>query len=105
HLFERLQPGVLVKPASVERTVLPRVDLQLARAQSLLYIDTRLGESREVFFPSLGINEMEGFVAHVEAILNERSKDTVLLVDAVEESTNVTLPAEGATGKLHRMFV
>src|SRR5712671_7245342 len=48
---------------------------------------------------------MEGFIPQVEAIFDERAKDPVLLVDAVEEGANVTLPAEDAPGKLHGTVV
>jgi hypothetical protein len=48
---------------------------------------------------------MEGFVSLVEAILDERAKHTMLLIDAVEERTNMTMLAEGAPGKRKRMDV
>jgi hypothetical protein len=48
---------------------------------------------------------MEGFVPPVEAILDERAKHAVLLVDAVEERANVTTPAETTPGKLQRLPV
>src|SRR5438132_7976342 len=44
---------------------------------------------------------MERFIPSREAIFDERAKHSVLLVGAVEESANVTLPAEIAPGKLH----
>jgi hypothetical protein len=46
---------------------------------------------------------MESFFSPLEAIFDERAKHPVLLVDAVEESANVTLPSEIASGKLHGM--
>src|SRR5882762_4641822 len=47
---------------------------------------------------------MESFFPPLEAIFDERAKHPVLLVDAVEESANVTLPGEIASGKLHGMI-
>src|SRR2546430_14279321 len=44
---------------------------------------------------------MERFIPSREAIFDERAKHSVLLVGAVEESANVTLPAEITPGKLH----
>src|ERR1700674_4112277 len=44
---------------------------------------------------------MESFIPPFEAAFEERAKHPVLLVGAVEESANVTLPAETASGKLH----
>lgn len=55
-----------------------------------------------MFFPSLGVNEMEGFVSPLETILDERAKHAMLLVDAVEERTNMT--AESAPGKLRGLL-
>src|SRR5258707_3733337 len=91
----------MVKPASPERTVLPWRSLQLAPVHRLLHIDACPGEPLQMFFPSLGIAQMEGFIPPVEAIFEERAKHPVLLLGAVEECANVTLPAEIASGKLH----
>src|SRR5436309_14272127 len=44
---------------------------------------------------------MERLIPSHEAIFDERAKHSVLLVGAVDESANVTLPAEIAPGKLH----
>jgi hypothetical protein len=70
----------------------------LAGAHRLLHIDACFGESPEMFFPLLGINEMVGLVAPVQTVLDERAKHTVLLVNAVEERANML--AEGSPGKL-----
>src|SRR5947209_2344255 len=100
YLFESHQPGLLVEAASMERTVLPRPYLQLATARRLLHVDTCFGEPPEVFFPSIGVNEMEGFVPPVETILNERAKHAMLLVDAVKKRTNMMILVESTRGKL-----
>jgi hypothetical protein len=52
-----------------------------------------------MIFPSLRINEVERFVPLVEAIPDERAKHAMLLVDVVEERTNMPMPAESAPGK------
>jgi hypothetical protein len=52
-----------------------------------------------MFFPQVRVNEMEGFIPSVETIFNKRAKHSVLLVGAIEESTNMT-PGEIASGKL-----
>src|SRR5256886_11695634 len=44
---------------------------------------------------------MDRFTRSREAMFDERAKHSVRLVGAVEESANVTLPAEIAPGKLH----
>jgi hypothetical protein len=72
----------------------------LTSVYRILCLDTCLGEPPEVFFPSLGVDEMEGFVASVETILDERAKHSMMLVDAVEERANMTVPAESARGEL-----
>src|SRR5207253_3994564 len=90
-------------PAQV--SVLPRPHFQLACVHRLVHIDTCFGESLEMLFPELGINDVESFFPLLKAIFDERAKHSVLLVDAVEESANVTLPAENAPGKLNRMAV
>ena len=84
---------------------MPRVHLQLAGVHRLLHIDPCFGEAPEMFFPSLWIDEMEALIPPIEAILDERAQDPVLLVDAVEEGANVTLPVENAPGKMHGTIV
>jgi hypothetical protein len=46
---------------------------------------------------------MESFFPPLEALFDERAKHSVLLVDAVEESANMTLPAEIASGEMYGM--
>src|SRR5260370_42636274 len=46
---------------------------------------------------------MEGFCPPPEALFDDRAKHPVPLVDAVEESAHVTLPAEMASGELYGM--
>src|SRR5258708_3671558 len=46
---------------------------------------------------------MESFFPPLKALFDERTKHPVLLVDAVEESANVTLPAEIASGEMYGM--
>jgi hypothetical protein len=53
-----------------------------------------------MFFPSLGINEMVGSVPLLETIPDERAKHAMLLVDAVEKRTNMTILAESTPSKL-----
>jgi hypothetical protein len=46
---------------------------------------------------------MESFISPLEATFEERAKHPVLLVGAVKESANVTVPAEIAFRKLNGM--
>ncbi len=57
-----------------------------------------------MLFPFLRIHDVGSPFAPVEAIFEERAKHPMLLVDAVEESANVTLPAEIAPGELYGMI-
>jgi len=70
-----------------------------------LHIDTCIGEPPEMLFPSLRVDEMESSIPQIEAILDEEAQHPVLLVQAVEESADVTTPAEGAPGKPHGTVV
>jgi hypothetical protein len=52
-------------------------------------------------FPQLRVYVVEGFVPPLEALFDERAKHPVLLVEAVEESANMTVLAETASGTSH----
>lgn len=62
--------------------------------------DTCFGEPPQMFFPSLGVNEMGGFIPSVETILDERATQPMLLVDPVEKRTNMTVLIESTAGAL-----
>jgi len=68
-----------------------------------LHIDARFAEPSEMLLSLIRVNQMERLVALIEAVLDERAKHPVLLVPAPEESANVTLPAETASGEPHGM--
>ena len=51
-------------------------------------------QSSEMFFPQLGMDDMERAVAALEPLLDERKQDTVLLVRVVKEGTDMALWAQ-----------
>jgi hypothetical protein len=68
--------------------------LQLARVDRCPHVDLGFGESPEMFAAMLGIDKMERSIASLDAILDERAKHPVLLVDVREERADVTMRAE-----------
>jgi hypothetical protein len=52
-------------------------------------------------FPESRVHDMKSFVPPLETLLDERAKHPVLLVHAVEESANVTMLAQIASGTPH----
>jgi len=54
-----------------------------------------------MIFPQLGVHDVEGFVPPIEALFDERAKHSVLLVEVVEESANMTVLAERGPGTSH----
>jgi hypothetical protein len=59
-----------------------------------LHVDTGFAEQPKMLFPTLWVNEMEGLISLFEAVLDERPKHTMLLIDAVEERTDVSRPKQ-----------
>ena len=53
-----------------------------------------------MLFPILGIHNVSGLFAPVEAIFVERAEHSVLLVDGVEESADMISPGEIDPGEL-----
>src|SRR5207253_9547233 len=80
---------------------LPRPHLQLAGTQRALDVDACRREPLEMFLPQLGVHDVESSLSSVEPILDERAKDPVLLVEAVEEGAQVTLTSQDAPCKTH----
>src|SRR4029077_21290725 len=101
----RRKQGVLVEPVVSYISVGPRHHLQLAGVRRLLYIYACLGQSLQMLFPILGIDNVGRFFAPVDAILVERAEHSVLLVVGVEEGADMIAPAEIDTGELSRVFV
>jgi hypothetical protein len=52
--------------------------------------------------PQLRVHDVKGFIPLLETLFDERAEYPVLLVEIVEESANVPVMAETATGALHR---
>src|ERR1700733_6061232 len=51
-------------------------------------------------FPQLGVHDVEGLIALLETLFDERAEYPVLLVEIVEESAYVPVLAETAAGAL-----
>src|SRR5260370_30390244 len=58
----------------------------------------------QMLFAFFGIHDVGSLFAPVEAIFEEGAKHPVLLIAAIKESANVTLPAEIASGELYGMI-
>src|SRR5229473_8685223 len=101
HLFEQGQHRVLIEAITAQVSVLPAPQLELARTYCLLRVDAGFGEPLQMFSLPLRVHNVEGLVPPVEALFDERAKHSVLLVEAVEESANMTVLAETAPGTLH----
>src|SRR5437667_12887484 len=96
---------MLVEVVPVQVSVLPRPHFQLACVHRLVHIDTCFGESLEMLFPELGINDVESFFSLLKAIFDERAKHSVLVVDAVDESANVTFTVDNASVIVNRLTI
>jgi hypothetical protein len=93
-VLKALEPLVLVESSSVERTVLPRMNLELTGLHGLLHVDACVREPLEMVFPSRWVDEVERPITFLEALFDERVEDAVMLVHAVEERANVAILAE-----------
>src|SRR6266852_2622159 len=99
--FNRSQHGILVEPVVAHIHVGPRQHLQLTGVHHLSHIYACRREPPQIVFPLLHFNNVGRPFSTVEAIFEERAKHPVLLVEVVEESTNVLMPAETAIGTPH----
>ena len=90
---------VQIKAPALKRAVLPPPHLQLAAVHGLGHIDARIGQPAEMFFPPLGVDVMVSLVPVGETILDKRAKHAVLLIDVVEERTDMAILADCGIGK------
>src|SRR5229473_1621976 len=81
--FDQGQHGVLIEAISAKVSLLPRPHLQLARAHCPLHVDARCREPLQMVLPQIGVHDVESSFSPVQAVLDERAQDPVLLVDAV----------------------
>ena len=56
-----------------------------------------------MFLPSLRVNEMESFLSQLETVLDEGAKHALLLVNVIEERTNMTTLVESISGERQRL--
>jgi len=73
----------------------------LTRIHHDLHIYACLGEPIQNPFPILGIHDVGGFFAPIEAVFVERAEYSVFLVAGVEESADMILPGEIASCYFH----
>src|SRR6266404_3760625 len=101
YLFEQGNHRILVEAITAQVSVLPPPQLELAGTHRSLHIDAGFGKPLQMLSLQLRVDDVEGLVTTVKAVFDERAQHPVLLVHAVEESANVTVLAETASGTLH----
>ena len=76
----------------------------MARTHRSLHVDACFPEPAQVLLHLIGVHDVESPLTSVETVLDERAKDPVLFLDAVEERADVTVLTENAPCKLHGML-
>src|SRR5580658_10220371 len=99
--LDRSQHGVLIEALVAHIRIGPRQDLQAAGLNHVLLVYAAVREPLQVLFSILRFHDVDGLVATIEAVFEERAKDSVLLVEGVEEGANMTMTPQGASGERH----
>ena len=105
HVLERRQPALHVEAPAAQRALAPRPYFQLAGAHRLVHADGLVGQCfgqpPEMFVPPLRIDVMVGLVTVGETIPDEGEQHAVLLIEAVEERTDMPVPAKLTLAEPH----
>ncbi len=95
----------MVEVVVLDVRLLPATDFQLPAALGGRDIDALLLQAPKVIRPAPGINNMEGPIAFLEPVLDERHEHPVLLFLRVEEGTDVAGTAQRGAGKLYGLHI
>src|SRR6266542_2426392 len=84
---------ILIEMAIAQICISPVAQLELAAVFCGGRIDAGRRQPLSVFPSQLGIDDMEGLLAALEAFFDERKQHPILLVGAVKERADMTLRA------------
>jgi hypothetical protein len=101
-LFERMQHSILIE-SSIAKVGFGRgSELKLASSLGRPSVDSRRDQASHMLAALIRINDVNGFVAASESVLNKGKEHAVLFFLAVKERTNVTGLRELGTRKSDR---
>ena len=102
-LLDGVDHPVLVEVVVLDVRLLPAADFQLALGLGVGHVDALLLQPPQVVGPVLRVDDVEGPVALLEAVLDERHQHPVLLLLGVEEGADVAGAAEDGPRQPHRL--
>ena len=65
------------------------------------HIDPRLSQPSDMLIPTLGVDDMERPIPALEALLDEREEDSILLVTVAKERTHVAARVDYGSAEPH----
>jgi hypothetical protein len=110
-LLEYAKHAIPVESAVAKVDLGVGAKLELTSLLGRCRLDPRLCQPSEVVLALLRVNDMDGFVATLETVLNERKQDPILFLVATEKRADMTGFPELGTSKgnrrhiLHRAFL
>ena len=94
--------AVLVKGAITQMCIRPLVHLELPILLYRTHVDANTRKPSNVVCPPPWIDDVNGLFTGLNAVLDEREQDPILIVGAVEESADVTVPAQSCPAQPYR---
>ena len=88
-LFEQLDHCVLIEPARPEVGILPRAQFKLTTRFGTRDVDACTRQPPQAFGTLVVVDDVDGPVAGVDALLEERQHHLVLVVSAMKKRTHV----------------
>jgi hypothetical protein len=98
-VLEHLKHAILIEPIIAEIGVGIDAEFQLAAALRFRSVNSGISQVPDMAIVALSADDVDRFMAAVEAILNEWQENTILLVLAIEKCTDMARLIEVGAGK------
>src|SRR6185437_2715405 len=98
-LLEYVQHPILVEAAVSKIRLGARSKIELAPVLRGRGIDSRRAEAPQVTCTLIRVDDMDGFVAAFEAVLDKRQQHAIFLIVAIEQRANVAYFTKFRAGK------
>jgi hypothetical protein len=93
----------VVESSAAQIGLVPVTQFELAALLCRGRVDAGRLQAAQVFIAKLGVNDVENLLAALEAFLDEREQQAILLIRAVEKGADMTVRAQSGAAEPDRL--